>query len=280
MRKEPFDSTRYLFEPKADGWRLLLHKQGSRIEVYTRNGNVVTKQFPEFQSLASLISSDEVILDGEGACFSDNRFWFERFDSRARLNNPNKIVRALQEHPATFFVFDVLYRDGESCMSLDLLQRKTILHDIVLPGPHMSIVPFVEGEGISLWEQTKALGWEGIVAKRLPKSAYRLETRSDMWLKIKHWTYADVSILGYQRSPFRLIVGDVDCEGKLVLLGSVEYGFRQEEKTAFLRIVPQLHTLESKGIQWVRPSLRAQVKFLDRTSKGKLRIPSFEKFII
>lgn len=43
MRYEAFDDKKYLFEPKWDGWRILIHKQGDRIEAYTRQGNCVTR---------------------------------------------------------------------------------------------------------------------------------------------------------------------------------------------------------------------------------------------
>jgi bifunctional non-homologous end joining protein LigD len=58
-----------LYEPKYDGWRLLLHKEGSRIEIYTRHGNVVTSRFPELIEAAASIQAHSVILDCEGVCF-------------------------------------------------------------------------------------------------------------------------------------------------------------------------------------------------------------------
>jgi bifunctional non-homologous end joining protein LigD len=58
-----------LYEIKYDGWRLLLHKEGSKIEIYTRHGNNVTSRFPEFIAAAANIQIHSVILDCEGVCF-------------------------------------------------------------------------------------------------------------------------------------------------------------------------------------------------------------------
>jgi bifunctional non-homologous end joining protein LigD len=62
--KEAFDDDNYIFEPKWDGWRILLHKQGERIEAYTRNGNIVTSKFPEIKEAAGVIKAHTAILDG------------------------------------------------------------------------------------------------------------------------------------------------------------------------------------------------------------------------
>jgi bifunctional non-homologous end joining protein LigD len=68
-RAETFDDDRYIFEPKWDGWRMLLHKQGERIEAYTRHGNIVTSKFPELREAAVGIRAHEAILDCEGTAY-------------------------------------------------------------------------------------------------------------------------------------------------------------------------------------------------------------------
>lgn len=55
MWHEAFDDDRYIFEPKWDGWRILLHKDGERVEAYTRHGNRVTDKFPELQAAGAAI---------------------------------------------------------------------------------------------------------------------------------------------------------------------------------------------------------------------------------
>ncbi|GMA65951.1 hypothetical protein GCM10025859_66130 [Alicyclobacillus fastidiosus] len=65
--------------PKWDGWILLLHKQGKRMEVYSKNG--LTAQFLDLQTIVDQIHADEAILDCKGACFLNNQFLFEAFSS-------------------------------------------------------------------------------------------------------------------------------------------------------------------------------------------------------
>ncbi|MFD0716891.1 hypothetical protein [Paenibacillus sp. GCM10027626] len=57
-----------LYEVKYDGWRIFLHKEDDRIEVFSRGGMNLTRAFPEFQMLASHIQARTAILDGEGIC--------------------------------------------------------------------------------------------------------------------------------------------------------------------------------------------------------------------
>jgi bifunctional non-homologous end joining protein LigD len=80
-----------LYEPKYDGWRLLLHKEGARVEIYTRHGNVVTDRFPEFVATSAGIQAHSVILDCEGVCFPSRkekaRLWYVR--GKSKVNKPN-----------------------------------------------------------------------------------------------------------------------------------------------------------------------------------------------
>ena len=62
LRYDVFDDDRYLYEPKWDGWRILIHKQSDRIEAYTRNGRIVTTKFPELGAAREAIRADTAIL--------------------------------------------------------------------------------------------------------------------------------------------------------------------------------------------------------------------------
>lgn len=184
------------------------------------------------------------------------------------MTDPSKIASAAQRHSATFVAFDVLatYRDhtGEP-----LTDRKARLNELIDPGAEIMQSLAVVGQGKALFKTTRAREMEGIVAKR-KNSRYQIDTRSDNWLKIKHWKQTDAVILGYRTEPqVELLVGMYGAGGKIVARGTVEYGMTPDEKCAFLQIAKQIHTTAGKGIQWIEPRLCCRVQYLKRTEKEK-----------
>ncbi|GMA62210.1 ATP-dependent DNA ligase [Alicyclobacillus fastidiosus] len=278
MKPEAFDDKNYIFEPKWDGWRILIHKQGGRIEAYTRNGQNVTAKFPELESVRESIHTETAILDCEGVCIRDGRSVFDDFQHRGRLSQKSRISHAAETHPATFVAFDVLY-DGADLTGKPLYERKERLAEIIEPSDVLVPTLSIEGQGISLKAQTEQRDWEGIVAKRLD-SKYSLDTRSNQWLKIKNWKQIDTVILGYRRElQFGLIVGLQFPTVQNKPVAVVEFGFNPEEKRAFLGVAKQLHTQEAKGVQWIDPRLCCRVQYLERTERHQLRIVSFKGFL-
>jgi bifunctional non-homologous end joining protein LigD len=274
-----------LYEIKYDGWRLLLHKEGSRVEIYTRHGNIVTNRFPEFVEAAADIKAHSVILDCEGVCIHPDtlRPDFEMFSVRAKLTNPMKIIMAMQHYPATLITFDVIMIDNHFFNMEKLLQRKNRLADIVPNNPSLMRSAFVVGNGQGLYDWTLENRWEGICAKHV-SSKYRLNSRPDSlhdaWVKRKHTEVTEAYIMGYRSSPFALLVGLKQGNNTLPTpVAIVDIGFSSEEKVAFRWIAKQIHTTMHKGIQMVEPVLSCKVEYLERTSNGALRTCTFRGFV-
>ncbi|MCF8565161.1 DNA ligase [Alicyclobacillus tolerans] len=277
-RSEAFDDDSYIFEPKWDGWRVLIHKKGSRIEAYTRTGMRITERFPEIQSTAASISGHSVILDCEGICLRDGRSVFDDFQDRGRLTDPRKIAAAAANHPATFIAFDVLYANRVRTHE-PLADRKRRLLELVQSSSVIAPTMYVEGAGVHLKKLTEQRNWEGIVAKR-KASTYQFNTRSYDWIKIKNWNHIDTVILGYRTDPhFALIVGlhFRTVENKPVAV--VEHGYTPDEKSAFLAVVKQLHTIKDREAQWIEPRLCCRIRYLERTERHQLRMATFEEFL-
>jgi len=145
MGMEDFDDDGYIFEPKWDGWRIVLHKQGDRMEAYTRNGRMVTSQFPELREAAGSIKPMSAILDCEGVCIRDGRTVFDDFAFRGRLTDPKKIAAAARTHPVSFMAFDVLMTDREH-LNEPLMARKARLNEIVTSTENIALTAFIEGQ--------------------------------------------------------------------------------------------------------------------------------------
>jgi bifunctional non-homologous end joining protein LigD len=270
-----------LYEIKYDGWRLLLHKEGPKTEIYTRNGNIVTKRFPEFVDAAANIHAHSVILDCEGVCFCPSKLRpdFGLFEARAKLTNSNKIRVSMNHSPGTLIPFDVINVNGNSYCSDPLLERKRILSELVSNNPTIMLPMNVIGNGQKLFDWTFTNQWEGIVAKHIT-SKYRINRRPDRlvesWIKRKHTRAAEAFILGYQVNPFALVVG-LDNRIPAAL---VEFGFSDDEKYSFRNIAKQLHTIKRKNTQMIEPLLKCKVEYLEKTNKGALRICTFRGFVV
>ncbi|MEW9674150.1 DNA ligase [Ammoniphilus sp. 3BR4] len=276
---EAFDSDDFIYEVKWDGWRIMLHKDGKRIEAYTKNGMHVTDAFPELQDVAKAIKANTAIVDCEGVCIrEDTRPSLDDFCYRGRLRDPAKIKSATQTHPATFVAFDVLYTNNDHTHE-PLIDRKKRLQELILPSDCIVPSMFIESKGEQLSQLTIEKDLEGIVAKR-KDSRYQMGVRSADWIKIKNYKQIDTVILGYRTVPsFALVVGLNFRTVQNKPVAVVEFGIRQEEKIAFLEIVRQLHTVKDKTTQWVEPRLCCRIQYRDRTDTHHLREVSFKGFL-
>lgn len=276
MGKGPVNHPEHLYDIKFDGWRIVIHKQGNRIEAYTRQGNRVTNQFPELQDVLQHIKINTAILDCEGVVLRNGVSIFDDFQFRGRLKSRNKIEHAMETHPVTFVSFDVLATD-KPLLKEPLIARRRILQEIVEPSNTIVTTPFIIGDGKKLYELTKEKGMEGIVEKPL-NSLYHLDTRSKEWIKHKHFKRAKTVIMGYKENPFTMIVGSSLRNGSVRPVASVEYGFKPEEKQAFRQIAKGIVMKKEKDVFWVEPMLCCEVQYLEKTENHNLRIVSFKGF--
>nr|WP_275983850.1 DNA ligase [Paenibacillus hamazuiensis] len=274
----PFDDDNYIFEPKWDGARIQLHKNGDRVEAYARNGANVTFKFPELAQAADAIDAHSAILDCEGICLRDGRPAFDDFAYRLRLSHSLKIEQALRTHPATFVAFDVLFSGGDSLLNEPLMERKRRLQGIIRPSALLTPTMYREGDGRVLFEQTDALGLEGIVAKR-KHSLYVPGSRTADWLKFKHVRTIDTVVLGYRMEPFELVLGLHFRTVKNKPVASVSSGISEEMRRLFLELAQPLHAARERGVQRLEPRLVCRIQYADRTDTHQLKETSFVRFV-
>ncbi|MDH2332490.1 ATP-dependent DNA ligase [Paenibacillus polymyxa] len=273
----PFSDSRYIFEPKIDGHRLIYSQQNGIVRLFTRHNNDCTRQYPE---ISSVTFPHDIVLDGEIACVDPTTGVsdFESVMSRFQAKKADKIARLVAELPATFVVFDVLSYKGEDLRSLPLMERKSILASLTLPSPSFGVVPYIEGAGEALFEQAEARGMEGVVAKR--KESTYVSRRSASWQKVINWTYADVFITGYRKTEFGWLAGVPNESGKMRPSGIIELGATPTHKKAFYGVSKTLITGEDREYVYVEPRIRARVKMRNWTKAGLLRSPVFTEFIV
>jgi bifunctional non-homologous end joining protein LigD len=172
-RADPFDDPEWIFEPKYDGFRGLAYSSGSGCEIRSRR-DIPLRRFDDLWSrLAEVLRGREAILDGE--IVSLDRKGKPVFDSLVR-----------RQGFIAFAAFDLLWLDGRDLRGEPFSVRKREL-GALLPsdtGPLYKIFALAE-HGRALFEATKKMELEGIVAKR-SSDPYQVET---VWYAIRNPAY-------------------------------------------------------------------------------------------
>jgi ATP-dependent DNA ligase len=255
LTQERFTGPEWIFERKLDGIRMLAFKNGADVKLYSRNR--LPQNYPAVAEAIAKLPVHDVILDGEAA-----------WDPASRV---------------AYHVFDVLWLDGRSVMSLPLEARRDLLKDLPFRAP-LADVPEVKDD--KPWERACSEGWEGVVAK-LRTSPYE-HRRSPHWLKMK-----------CEASQELVVGGFTDPQGSRVGLGALLVGYFDKDDFVFagkigtgfdtkllldLRArldkleIPKSPFTKAKGLprvraHWVRPEIVVQVAFIEWTVHGKLRHP-------
>jgi bifunctional non-homologous end joining protein LigD len=259
LTAERFSDPAWTFERKLDGIRLLAHKRGARVQLWSRNKLSLDDAYPAVKAAIAALPFETLVLDGEAT-----GGWGRQ--GRADYN-----------------VFDVLWIDGRDVRPLPLAQRRAILATVPLRLPIAQVKPLA---GEAPWERACREGWEGVIAKRLD-SRYE-GRRSKAWLKMK-----------CEASQELVVGGFTDPQGSRVGLGALLVGYFEGDDFVFAGKIgtgfdgallrdlrAKLDALElpkppfTKGTglprlraHWVRPTIVVQAAFTEWTGHGKLRHP-------
>lgn len=174
-------------EDKYDGIRAMIHKEGARIRMFSRDLDDITASFPDVvQSLSSVPGS--FLLDGEIVPYREGRI-LTFGELQTRLGRKELAQEILDAVPCRYFAFDVLYADGDLLFSRPLRERKVVLESLnrSVPGAFsVSELQLVESaEQIeSAFHASRERNNEGLVIKH-PESEYTPGKRGKAWLKLK-----------------------------------------------------------------------------------------------
>jgi bifunctional non-homologous end joining protein LigD len=303
---KPFDSKEWVFEVKWDGVRsiLLFHKSKEILELQSRNGKSITHRYPELMKAlgGSMTSSvikckESVVLDGEIVVLDKKNGIpsFQSHQKRMNVDSIREIENLSKEIPATYYFFDILYLDGINLQSLPFLERSKILSQVIgKENARLKISHFIEEKGQHVFDKTKSMGLEGLVAKHT-SSKYVQGIRSRDWLKIKHIKTQDCAVIGYTRGEGNrenyfgslLLAAFNPKDDKFRFVGHTGSGFdfvqldKIYKKLQAMRIdkcpvdyVPYTN----RDPIWIRPELVAEIKFSDWTNEKIMRAPIFLRF--
>ena len=282
------EGAQWIYEVKFDGYRALLMKDGEQVRLRSRHDKDLTRAYPSIRAAALHLNADSVVLDGEVvAVDAKGHPSFQALQHRA----------AHPGHAIVFYAFDVIHLDGRDLTRLPLEQRKASLPAIV-KGSQILLSHALPGTAAQVIDAVRRLGLEGVVAK-LKGSVYQAGLRTDAWRKLKLERQQEFVIGGYRPGAHgvdSLLVGFY--EGKaLKFAGKVRAGFTPHVRREVFAALEGLHagrcpfsdlpnsrashwgggvTAEQMAeMQWVKPKLVAQIRFVEWTADQHLRHAAF-----
>jgi len=291
----PRDDSAWAFEFKWDGIRAVMHVDGGRIGVSSRNGNDLSTSFPELRALGEQLGSHQAVFDGEIVAFDEQgRPRFQNLQPRIHATNAIKAKRLSQEHPAVYVIFDLLYFDGELLITLPYAERRRRLEALGLEKNSVgswTLSPRFDGPGADVLQASRDQGLEGILAKKRD-SPYVPGKRSANWIKVKNIRTQEVVIGGFtpgegsRRGRFGSLLLGIPSKAGLVYVGQVGTGFSEDlldslgttleslrsQTSPFSNDVP---TRYAKVALWTEPTLVGEVTFSEWTTDGRMRHPSW-----
>lgn len=229
----------WLYEPKWDGFRCIVFRDGDQIELASRNERPFTRYFPEL--IAPLLAQlpQRCVVDGEIVIPDADDRGLD-FDALLQRIHPaeSRVRRLAAETPASFVAFDLLAIDDESLMDTPLRERRARLVELLagVSAPVHLCPSTTDHETAERWfVEFEGAGLDGVVAKRLD-DPYTPDKRT--LVKVKHVRTADCVVAGYRihkdgKGVGSLLLGLHDDDGRLHHVG-VAAGFSVKRRTELL----------------------------------------------
>ncbi len=279
--KEPFNDPDWIFEVKWDGYRAVAEVTRKKILLYSRNLKSFNEQFPEIVHELEKFKKEDIILDGEVVVVDEKGTpSFQLLQQFLKTGKGN--IR--------YYIFDLLYFDGQDLRDLPLLERKKQLAELLnkIESPALFYSDHVEEKGISFFKTAVKLGLEGIMAKK-KDSAY-FSKRTNEWLKIKTHKSQEAIIVGFtepkgsRKNIGSLILGVYKTD-QLEFVGHVGTGFDEQAlKDIYNKLKKQTtqkcpfkkKPATNTPATWVKPTIVCEVTFTEWTDDGIMRHPVFK----
>jgi bifunctional non-homologous end joining protein LigD len=280
----PPDGDGWLHEMKFDGYRILCRIEKGRATLWSRNAHDWTSRFPAVAAAATKLPARDAFLDGEVVVLLPNGTTsFQALQNELSAGTHGRLV---------YFVFDLLYLDGQDLTRLHLEQRKRSLQHLI-GGKGTRTIRYsrhVMGQGAKFFREACRRSLEGIVSKRRD-SPYE-PGRGRSWLKAKCVREQELVIGGFTEPQGTrvglgaLLLGVHDAHaGGLTYVGKVGTGFTDDTARLLRARLDRLRAPASPfkhsppgaaAARWVKPELVAEVAFTEWTTDGRLRHPSFK----
>jgi ATP-dependent DNA ligase len=241
------------FEPKWDGYRCIVFRDGDEIVLGSRNEKPLNRYFPEMTAPLRASLPPRCVVDGELFVEVDGRLDFDALGQR--IHPAESRVRTLAERtPASFVAFDLLALGDESFVDRPFRDRRAAL-ETVADGfaPPIHLAPATRDHHLAMewFDRFEGAGLDGLIVKPLD-DPYRFDVRSQ--LKIKHARTADCVVAGYRVHKSgdgvgSLILGLYADDGQLWHVG-VAASFTAKRRRELLDEIGPLAMDDIEGHPW------------------------------
>jgi DNA ligase D-like protein (predicted ligase) len=278
------DGPDWLHEIKLDGYRMHARLDAGRVKIITRRGNDWTQKYPTIAKAIAGLPAQDAYLDGElCGVLPDGRTAFNLIQNAAEASQGSLV----------FFMFDLLFLDGEDIRELPLVDRKARLETFLVGAPKsLRYNDHQIGQGPAFHRLACEHGLEGIVSKRIDG---RYEPDRRTWLKTKCLNREEFVVVGWsdpEGSRHRigaLLLGYYTLDGQLVYAGRAGTGMSDAELERLWQRLHQLAVtsmplsappprggrfgspLVLSRVHWVRPEMVVEVSYAEWTPDGLLR---------
>jgi ATP-dependent DNA ligase len=278
--KELPEGEEWRYEPKWDGFRTIVFRDGDDVRLQSRNGRPMNRYFPEVVEQVAALPAKRLVLDGEIVVVVDG---VQEFDLLGQRIHPaaSRVEKLSHETPAEYVAFDLLAEGGKKLLALSYEERRALLEGVVEDPVQLTPVT-PDRKAAGKWLRGTS---EGVIAKQAA-APYLPGERKGM-VKIKRVRTADCVVAAFrfgkeEGTVGSLILGMYDEAGELHVVGHTS-GFSAKQKRDLLGLL-EPHRTHVRGtgepsrwksdeeLVWegLRPELVCEVAF-DHITGNRIR---------
>jgi ATP-dependent DNA ligase len=243
------------YEPKWDGFRSIIFRDGDEVEIGSRNERPMSRYFPELVTAFRTELPERCVVDGEIVLATAAGLDFEALQLRLHPAASRVALLAAQT-PASFIAFDLLALGDEDLTGRPFAQRRALLEEALRDArPPVHLTPATTDRDLALrwFDQFEGAGLDGVIAKPLD-GAYEPDKRT--MFKIKHERTVDCVVAGYRLHKSgpdaigSLLLGLYTEAGSLASVGVIGAFPLSERKRLFAELQPLVTTFDQHPWNW------------------------------
>ncbi len=240
------DGDGWLFEPKWDGFRCIVFRDGDRLELISRKLRPLGRYFPELRTPLLAALPDRCVVDGEIVVADGSNHGLD-FDALLQRIHPaeSRINRLAAVTPAAFVAFDLLALGDTSLLDATMADRRAALVGALVPNDVVHLTPATTNRDTAeeWFHRFEGAGLDGVVAKPLD-GTYLPGKRA--LAKVKHQRTADCAVAGYRihkdgHGVGSLLLGLFDADGDLHSVGVAASFSASRRAELLVELEPRIH---------------------------------------
>jgi ATP-dependent DNA ligase len=252
-RELPAGDLDVLYEPKWDGFRCVVFRDGDDLDLQSRNQKPLLRYFPELREPLLKQLPDRVVLDGELVVTDERGINFDALQLRQHPAD-SRVQKLSKEIPASYVVFDIVALGDDELLDTPMRERRALLEKVLAKAkPPLFVTPATTDRATAAdwFKRFEGAGFDGLVAKPL-SDGYHPGKRT--LIKVKHERTADCVVAGYRmhkdgNGVGSLLCGLYDDEHNLHHVG-VASGMNAKLRTELLADVEPLRKNALKNHPW------------------------------